>query len=882
MADTDTDTEEIVEAWSPDPRWAYPAAFTTAVWGFGWAPQIAVREGGGFPPWLMAIIGLAVAVGGFIRAGRAYPRADYGVGMAEHASFLAVAAGAVIGAWLVYAGYTSPWQASGLLAVAGVVLGAWWALILTLAPRRHADELDRIAAEMAANDDEVTRAILDRSGCEDVRMYGTRTHRGGYSVEIGPDPDVDEPPSYAQMCTRRDKLTTHLAMYWRRKNGTILHPQDVNIERVAADRWMLHVSTNHVLEKTVPFLPDRENNGNPPSFNDPLLLGMYEDGEPIRAKLHARGGKLVGATGGGKSVFLNNMIGRTLECRAPDGRPDGLVIVIAAAKLVPLVYNWLVPWFSGSRPHPAIAGVFGQDRLRVNRALVGLYDLVNDRNSRLSRKTKHEASPDLPGLLVILEEATILTAPEYGLIQMHEDGADPEDEQWWSASQLLNKTCALARSAGVSIWFATQFGLVDALGQKGSEIMRNLTVRCCVLTLSHHDGPATLPGLPSTVDTTQLENNSLYFKNGMGEKSRAMAGKAGYLDEDNVIPVAANVSREVADLSERDKEAFGRELWETRWNREFHPDLALAAAEDAEAHGGRGYTWPTYVPPTVTTPPALPPVPPAPAAPVAAPLPPAATVAAPRPDPDEDPTRVEFEGVDPDEIANDWDAALRAFASGQTPDPAPDTAPDTAPEPPAAGDATGRGATSSGSGLPWGSIERLEYWSRKCREEAAEAARARGEDPDDGDEDGDEDGDDTGGGPSGPRPPGGPDDGAPPDDDPYRDNPVTGWCRKALPEPLGTVVAYLDAHRIGDGEFVPSAELADAAFGPGVRDAAVRLGKALSNNVPGLRAHRNAKDYPALRGRPAGRGRGFWARDLRAAAKAYRSGGNLMGPPHTS
>jgi hypothetical protein len=81
---------------------------------------------------------------------------------------------------------------------------------------------------------------------------------------------------------------------------------------------------------------------------------------------------------------------------------------------------------------------------------------------------------------------------------------------------------------------------------------------------------------------------------------------------------------------------------------------------------------------------------------------------------------------------------------------------------------------------------------------------------------------------------------------------------------------------------VPSAELADAAFGPGIPDAATKLGKALSNNVPGLRAHRNAKDYPALRGRPAGRGRGFWARDLRAAAKAYRSGGNLMGPPHTS
>jgi hypothetical protein len=870
----DTDTEETEEPWGPDPRWAYPAVFTLTVWAIGWAPRIAAHDGGGFSPWLMAVVGVAAAILGYARAGRAYPRDEYGVGLAEHASLLAIVNGAAVGAWLVWAGLTSPWQAIGLLAVLAAVCGSWFAMILTLAPRRYDAEMERQQAMMAADEDQVTRMILNRAGRDDVRMYGTTPHRGGYTVEIGPDPDVDDPPSYNDMVRSRDKLTTHLAIYWRRKNGTKIREQDVNIEKLEADRWLLHVSTNHVLEKTVPFHPDTSNNGRPPSFNDALLLGLFEDGAEMRAKLCGRHCKTVGATGGGKSVFLNNVIGRTLECRAPDGRPDAMVMVAATDKLIPLVYNWLVPWLSGERAQPAIAWVAGQAREDVNNFLVAMYDLARDRNSRLSRKTKHVASPDTPGIVVILEEATLLTGIGYGPIQMHADG--DEHEMWWSASRLINEFLAIARSAGMSVFVATQIGLVDALGDFGTQMMRNLTLRACLLTMTPHDGQATLPALPATVNTNELEHNSMYLQVGIGEKSRAMPGKAGKLDEEDVIPVALNVSREVATLSERDIDAIGRELWESRWDIEHHDDLSRAAAEDTEAPGGRGYAWPGRPAPVRPAQPVPQPPPvveaepgPAPAAAGGAP-----TVVMDDPTPAPPPARPDPQQPVAEPVGGwtaDWDAELaRMMGGGDT------TTPPTPPAGPT-GDAAGPPPVDPDEKLgPYGlpgqaAQDRIRWWAEQCKREADEAEQLRNQGLADalGGVPGGDDGDGGGGGGDE-----GPGDDGPGDDDPYRDNPVTGWCKR-LPEPLRSVVAYIDEHRIGGVEFVPSAELAEVAFGADVVDGAVRLGQALARNVPGLRALPNAKSYPAARGRPAGRGRGFYAADLRRAADAYLDGKDL-------
>jgi hypothetical protein len=374
--------------------------------------------------------------------------------------------------------------------------------------------------------------------------------------------------------------------------------------------------------------------------------------------------------------------------------------------------------------------------------------------------------------------------------------------------------------------------LVNALGEFGSDMMRNMTLRACLLTLTAHDGMATLPGLAATVDTTQLEHNSMYLQVGIGEKSRSMAGKAGKLDEEDVIPVARKVSEQLADLSDRDIEAIGRELWEHRWDIENHADLARAAAEDTEAPNGIGYAWPGR--PAIA--PAAP-VPPPPASepepdPGPVPMPTAApTTAAPTAvmDPDGPPP--------PDDTSSiDWDAELRALNAVQS------DIPPTGPE---------------AYGLPGqAAIDRLNFWAQKCVEEADEYERTHGPaggGPNDGDgDDGDGDG-----------------------PDPIDDNPIAGWCRTPLPEPLGSVLAYID-NNCGADDWVPTAELADAVLGADVKDNAVVLGKALAKNVPGLRAHKDAKTYPGKRGRPAGRGRGYWTADLRRAADAHRAGRNLL------
>lgn len=634
----DTDTAQTT--WTPDTRWALPVVLSVWVWALGWLPQWAGRvadppvDGPGFPPLLMIGFGVTAGLVGVWRARTAWSVDHYGESLREQGSLLAVVSGLALAVWLVLAGYTSPWEQTPLLLMISGVLGALFAALTSTAPRHATAEAERTAVIAEQDQHEAVRTLLDDSDCAAVRIYDVTETRAGYTVTLGPDPAYARRPKYADVLRQLDDIELNLGIYWRRKNGTVLDEGDVRLEPVAVDRWLLHVSTRHVLSEHVEYRPEPE----PRSWNMPVWLGLFEDGAQMRVALCGQHVKIVGATGGGKSTVIHNIVARALESRSADGRPDALVWLAATAKLVPLSYPWLLPWLEGRTQRPALDWVIGEDPSQVRRFLLALWDLVNDRVRRLGRLSEHAASPELPGIVAIIEEATALLTDDTP-IQMDEDATT---SRMWTASQLLCETAALARAAGVSIIVAAQSGMYDALGRYGSDLMRHLTVRICTRTTNESDGRFTLPSLPAKVDTTRLKHKSVYLQNGIDEESRAMPGKVAALTSARVPAAAEALSVSQAVLGPRDVAALGGEYYEQRWDEARCATLADAARCDTQAPGGDGFEWPTVGGSTSGSDPLPDPVDPPEESPVHTPQP---EPAAPEPEP-----------IAPDEV--DWDAEL--------------------------------------------------------------------------------------------------------------------------------------------------------------------------------------------------------------------------------
>src|SRR3954469_7852618 len=581
-------TDEDTETWAPDARWAWPTVLMSWIWALGWLPVWAANQGQEFWPWLMGGFGILAAVVGIWRARSAWPANVYGDALPEHGALLAVVVGGATGFWLVYAGYTTPWRGTPLLLGLAAGCGIWFAVLVTSAPRRAEEEAARVQHIASQTELEAIREILDDSACADVKVFVLTPTRAGTTYEIGPDPSFRPRPTISDVQNRIPNLTTNLAIYWRERNGTVLAVNDVRLEEIAADRWLLHVSTEHVLAETIEYRPSTK----PQSFNMPLWLGLFEDGADMRFTLCRAGVKLVGSTGGGKSTILNNIIGRTLECRSADLRPDSIVWIAATQKLVPLVYPWVVPWVPRQAARPPIDWIVGESVESVKEFLRRLYFLIVDRNKQNTRTSKHTATPDSPGILVILEEARIMTGDT--------EPIDMGDGREWTVSRLLAECAAVSRSSGVSFVMVTQLGLYDGLGAWGDELQRHLTIRMCTVTETAADGYNTLPKLPGNVDTTMLAHHSMYLQVGLTEQSRAMPGKVAHLDDERVPPVSLALSDRVGAPSARDIHVLGEDYYNGRWEAARLPDLVEAARYDPESPGGQGWDWPGFGGPVAT------------------------------------------------------------------------------------------------------------------------------------------------------------------------------------------------------------------------------------------------------------------------------------------
>lgn len=595
------DTSKTTTPAPPEPTglagaWAEAALLTGWVWLLGWFPRFAASasasaeaDGWGAPtattavvePWWMAGAGVLLFGVGWLLSWR-WQR--YGLAVVVRVFFAVV--GAAAGGWLVAAAMTSPLAVTPhLLMAAGCLAVAWWALHF-IADRRamRVTPTDGGPPPVVVEEEAVAmRKMLDRSNNADVVILNLTDTRAGQTWEFGPrthHPETGLPlselPDYTDFRTRMARLRTHIQAHWRAR-GVEFIENDIRDEPGKVDRWYLHINTKHPERDNI---PAARRPPEPRNWNMPVWLGLFLDGGDMELALCGRSMKILGKTGGGKSVIANNVVRGALTSRdLATGRRDCAVFVGATRKLGPFVYPWLRPWLDGTMAFPPITHAAGESPQEVLRMFRAVYRLAVYRNQQLAADDKLDVTSQSPGVVVFWEEARhggdTTTTINMG------------NGEHWSISRLCHETMAICRSAGISVIPLTQEGLLEGIGPFGAQAQRNFSAFACARTTSHADAVLNLTALEGMgVDTTKLANNTIYLQPDTGDDARAMPGKCAEVRTEPII--APLVLAEVAPLGDvvfpADEVAAMGDDFTGRWERDRNP--ILAAQTDK-----KGWTW---------------------------------------------------------------------------------------------------------------------------------------------------------------------------------------------------------------------------------------------------------------------------------------------------
>jgi S-DNA-T family DNA segregation ATPase FtsK/SpoIIIE len=189
-----------------------------------------------------------------------------------------------------------------------------------------------------------------------------------------------------------------------------------------------------------------------PTITQPVLVAVYETGEPLRVNLLRKHALFGGATGSGKSTLLNAFLATLAP--APDVLLWGIDFAGGTA---------LIPWqqcFGRIATTPTEARAVLEDACAV----------VDARNRWLVHHGRDAwtPSPDAPALVLPVDELAELV------------------EQLPDAATYLDSIARLGRKTAVTLLVATQRPTQDALG--GGALRAQLTVRICLRVTEPADG----------------------------------------------------------------------------------------------------------------------------------------------------------------------------------------------------------------------------------------------------------------------------------------------------------------------------------------------------------------------------------------------------------
>lgn len=566
------------EASGPDPRWFHPLVAAAVLYALAGIPSWTH-----LPPMVLALVGIVATIAAVSAVRNRWHSAEHGKDLPGSLGTVVAIGGTLGSVWMVWAAqqpHQAPWLTStlavGALAMLTAGVAVFYAVLVSRAPRLAKLNHDRIAAghdlyrsmqdEQAI--DEWEQILRTVQGCEGLKVLQRVTTEGGTTLHL-----LDDPEKPLKLTGLQDKCGAieSVAAHRLAAKGIKLRTGKVTAEPGdAAHLLLLHINTNNRFRESIPFEPSPVV---PRSIQDQHKIAVYEDGRDATLDLYGIHGAMVGATGSGKDVFLNNIIARVSECN------DARLWVGGSDKLSPLVWPWLLPWFTRGTQQPIFDRIAGEDPYEVLRMLADLLHAVKLQNKRLGpRGNMRTPTPDDPGIVCIITEAT-------DLLRAHGRKKVPcFDGQQRTGSQLIDDICRSGRSAGYSLILTSQYGLMDAFGDYGTFAKRNITLRVVGKTMSAFDGDSTLVGL-RRADTTKLTDYTLLIQPSK-EEPRVLPAKAAYLDLDEQI--APIVTRNTPNMAGGLPDWIATQLahYAGRWAGDRLPDLV----ENVE---WQGHTWPS-------------------------------------------------------------------------------------------------------------------------------------------------------------------------------------------------------------------------------------------------------------------------------------------------
>ena len=443
--------------------------------------------------------------------------------------------------WMAYIAAHTPYSvaAIGSLIAGGLLIGPFFGVL-------------RYAHRVAQEDDRPAEVVeAENSRDPWVKIFAQVGYRGSL-VERDDSPDYGYRLN-VQVKGSGNPLSGDLAGKLEQAAAALL-TGDERLKRGAitveagefANDIIVHVNTLDVFsDDLVP-----PTGTGPKSIKDPIELGRYIDGMLMEVTLprdlHMT---IVGQTGSGKSVLLNNLIRGVTQC------VDAITWLSATDKGLPIVGPWLYPYATEETKHPLLdwASIDIEESARM---LLSLYKLVHLRSSKpRGIKSKLEISASSPAVVAIFEEAP-------GLLR---------DARKWpthngramSASEIVNEITRLGRSEAVYVIVLSQYGTGEMLGADGPKMKANFGARAGLRTSSSRENQYVFPD-DTNVHLHRLTNpGEIFLKTRVTPKPKFGRGYA--LEDESVADIALTHSRYKPSMEADIAAGLGKDYTE-RWS----------------------------------------------------------------------------------------------------------------------------------------------------------------------------------------------------------------------------------------------------------------------------------------------------------------------------
>jgi FtsK/SpoIIIE family len=480
---------------------------------------------------LVAVIVIAVAIAGGLSA------AAMLLARSAAAAAWAITAACSAAGWAAHAAVAGPWSWAALtgLVVPTVILTPLWPAVRAHEARLEAAERRRQAAAAAAAGARRWPEYLARIGHRGVQFVSRDDTLSGYSVRLRLP--ASGRVTFKALASSVDKLEVAA----RARRGSLRFEQ---LPGGAAHEVVLHVAERDFLAETIPLPAENRRR----SINDPIPVGVHEDGTVCTVTLREVATLIAGLRGSGKSNILNVLIAQLARC-------VDVIIFVIDLKGGRMAAPWLRPWLDAQTPRPVVDWL-AADREEAEIMLRALLRGIYARSRSGAGGEKIIPSVHHPAVIVIVDEAAVVFGMGMGGPRSSLEGTTNA-----TLAGLATRLTVTGRSEAIDAIFAVQRGTVTMTGS--GDLKSQCAVRIGLGVATEADARLIIPDdVHIAADLARLSEP------GSGivqvKQRRAAPVKFYRIEHDDIAPVATATGNIRPAPDPLLREALGAE-YEARW-----------------------------------------------------------------------------------------------------------------------------------------------------------------------------------------------------------------------------------------------------------------------------------------------------------------------------